>query len=181
MGLGGPSCRGAELPRQTDQCPYPIEHSQSQDQDDSRAASGWAHFLFTARESGEREPPLRRRGAYLPRRPPGGSTGIRCPTGCRVLVWTMVLVPRAGGRSVSHPSLRWRMPWAFAMALPRKTSRRTCWDSVPYVSHWQPRTTVLVPDAGAPRNPAFISGHSIGTRVGAFVKPTVPTRLWSRG
>ena len=60
-----------------------------------------------------------------------------------------MLVPNAGGRSISHPVSRWELPPARATALPRKTWRWPHWVSVPCQSGRLAPTTSLVPHAGA--------------------------------
>ena len=60
---------------------------------------------------------------------------------------------RRGGCFSWHSVARWQTALACATALPRKTAYRTHRDSVSYGFRGLPRSTVLVPDAGAPGPP----------------------------
>ena len=71
--------------------------------------------------------PLKRRAAYLPRRPSGSPTWMMSAYASQGRAPATQLVPCAGGCLTPDSSVRNPVPLPVAMALPRKTAR---WDSL---------------------------------------------------
>ena len=112
--------------------------------------SGGRLLLFRQEKTGREGGSLKRREGLTSREDRVADTrGFSRPTSPSGKARTIVLVPRAGGCSISRQATRPKLPSIAATALPRKTAWRAHADPVSYGSRRPPRTKLLEPNAGA--------------------------------
>ena len=135
----------------------------STDRSVSLSASSGAPFLFRRGKRGERKP-RRSNAAGLTSREdrPVDLQGLGPHACLHGRAEAVLLVPCAGGRSSSHPAVRWQTAFACATALPRKTAWWTHKGSVPCGFGRLTRSAVLVPDAGATMSLEFLKHCVLG-------------------